>query len=56
MARVPKGEYFRVFIDDELLGWEKNLYSSYRTFSSPKSLEGAYRLRRNKGYFGELFI
>jgi hypothetical protein len=49
MARVPKGEYFRVFIDDELLGWEKNLYSSYRTFSSPKSLEGAYKVHIDSG-------
>ncbi|MBA6291622.1 hypothetical protein H4J58_19065 [Colwellia sp. MB3u-70] len=49
MARVPKGEYFRVFIDDELRMWESNLYSSYRTFSSPKRLEGAYKVRIDSG-------
>ncbi len=49
MSRVPKGEYFRVFIDEELPRWESNLYSSYRTISSPKQLEGAYKVRIDSG-------
>ncbi len=49
MARVPKDEYFRVYIDEEITPMETALYSSYRAFSGIRNLEGAYKLRIDSG-------
>jgi len=49
LSRVPKGEFFRVYIDEEIGIFDTNLYSSYRAVSLPVQLEGAYRVHINLG-------